>query len=325
MADIQVFTTLSKEITTLTSTFTTEVMQNIAANITPVVIAGLVLYFTIYGVLILNQTIQQPLNDFLMEIFKISIITSIALTGGIYQDKIADIIINLPEDFAKTAFNSADDTFAVADSLLTVGLQKSTELYKGASILADGGFGKICIALIIGLSTALLGGIGGGLLLMVKVNCTILAAIGPLFIVALLFKQTRQLFSNWLGEIIGYGIFSLMLTVIFVFILKLCDSYLTRIKSDDNMFAATFVFLVLVIISGFLFFGCKKMAQRLSGVFSMGLAGRASDIAGQAISNLTTKVAGSFAKSAVKGAKSGAVSSGKYAANKAASWRKKRN
>jgi len=282
---IEIFTTLNKEISTLTSTFTTEVMQNIISNITPVVTASLVLYFIVYGFLVFNQTIQQPLHDFLMEIFKVGVITGIALTGGIYQAKIADIIINIPEDFAKTAFSSSNDTFAIADSLLTTGLEKASEIFNSASLLdISDGIAKLFIGAIIGISTVLLGAIGGSLLLLVKINCTILAAIGPLFIVALLFKQTRQLFSNWLSEIIGYGIFALMLTVVFIFILKISEKYLSAIQDDDNKLIATFVFLVLVIIGGFLFFECKKMAQRLSGVFSMGLAGSASDMTAQAIS-----------------------------------------
>jgi type IV secretion system protein VirB6 len=306
---IEIFTTLNKEISTLTSAFTTEVMQNIITNITPVVVAGLVLYFTVYGFLVFNQTIQQPLNSLLTEMFKIGIITSIALTGGIYQDKIADIIINIPEDFAKMAFNSSNDTFSVADQLITTGANKALEIISSASMLdVSDAIAKIFIGFIIGVSTVLIGAVGGGLLLLVKINCVILAAIGPLFIVALLFNQTRQLFSNWLSEIIGYGIFSLMLTVIFMFILKISEKYLSAIQDDENKLIATLVFLALVIVSAFLFFGCKSMAQRLSGVFSMGLAGVASDATGK------------FSQSAVKETSKKA---GNYIKNKSTGWRKR--
>jgi len=115
---IKIFTTLSTEITNLTSSFTTEVMQNIITNITPVVIISLTVYFAFYAILILNQKIDQPINSFLFEFFKVGIITSIALTSGFYQQTIADIIINLPDDFAKSAFKNSDDTLSVADSLI---------------------------------------------------------------------------------------------------------------------------------------------------------------------------------------------------------------
>jgi len=326
---IEIFTTLSKEITNLTSTFTTEIMQNIVINITPIVFAGLVLYFTVYGALIMNQTIQEPLNDFLLKMFTISLITSIALTSGIYQDKIADIIISFPDDFAKIAFNSADDTFSVADSMMTSGFEKANEIYSSSAMLDIGDkIAKFFIAAIVGISTVAIGGIGGALLLLIKINCVILASIGPLFIVALLFKPTRQFFSNWLGEIIGYSIFALMLTIVFIFILKISEKYLSQIQSDDNVLIATLVFLTLVIVSAFLFFECKKMAQRLSGVFSMGIAGATSDMTGnflgakaKQLGVMTAKGVGSTIKSGAKGA----YQASKHIANKSTGWRRKRD
>ena len=316
---IKIFTTLSTEITNLTSSFTTEVMQNIITNITPVVIISLTVYFAFYAILILNQKIDQPINSFLFEFFKVGIITSIALTSGFYQQTIADIIINLPDDFAKSAFKNSDDTLSVADSLITLGLNKASEMFDSSSILeGSDGIAKIWIAFVIASSTVTLGAIGGGLLLLVKISCTLLAAIGPLFIVALLFKQTRQLFSNWLSEIIGYCVFSLMITIVFVFILKISEKYLSAIQDDDNKLIATFVFVILVLISLMLFFYCHKIAQKLSGVAS----GIGSNMASMGSNFLQAAVTKGTLPSSNQGMMQNA-SSRQQNTNKAKSWRKR--
>ena len=319
MNTINIFTTLSNEIESLTKTFSTEVMQNITTNITPIISIALVIYFITYGLLIMNQIIQEPLQSFLMELVKIGIITGIALAGGLYQSKIADAVISLPDDFAKIAFNNADNAFSVADNMLTVGFNKALDLISETSFLLDpaDSIVKVIIALIIGISTAVMGGIGGSLLLLIKINCVILASIAPIFILSLLFKQTRQLFSNWLSELIGYCIFSLMLTIIFIFMLKISEKYLSAIQGDDNAFIATLVFLILLIVSGFLFFEAKNMAQRLSGVFSMGLGGRLSDFAG----NMANKAAGKAINQISKAVVGGTAYNATQNLNK--SWRKK--
>ena len=111
-----------------------------------------------------------------------------------------------------------------------------------------------------------------------------------------------------------------MLTIIFIFMLKISEKYLSAIQGDDNAFIATLVFLILLIVSGFLFFEAKNMAQRLSGVFSMGLGGRLSDFAG----NMANKTAGKAINQISKAGKAvvgGAAYNATQNLNK--SWRKK--
>jgi len=162
--------------------------------------------------------------------------------------------------------------------------------------------GKVIIALIIGLSTVILGGIGGGFLIAIKMACAVFAAIGPIFVCCLLFKTTKQLFFRWLDQIIGYGIFSLILTIIFIFLLKLCTRYLDAIKDGDNIYIATLVFLLLAIISIFMFVMSKDVAMSISGMASAGIAGTISD----KVNNYASRKAGKASRAGLQATARGA-------------------
>ena len=298
-----IFTTISKEMESLSKTFITDVMQNIITNISPIVSVGLLLYFMILGIAVMMQRTEQPLQELIWQFFIKGLIVSVAFAGGLYQDKIADVIINFPDDLAKIAFSNADDTLSVADKMLSVGINKSVEIFSSTSFLEPAAsIGKVIIALIIGLSTIFLGGIGGGLLLVIKLSCIIFASIGSLFVCCLLFKPTQQLFYKWLDQIIGYGIFGLILTIMFLFLLKLCTRYLDAIHDGDNIYFATLVFLLLAIVSIFMFFFAKDMALSLSGMTSAGIAGVIADKARKGMEQKARKGAIKAGKAATQSA-----------------------
>jgi type IV secretion system protein VirB6 len=315
-----IFTDLNNEIDELTKTFTTDVMQNIATNITPIVIAGLTLWIVVFGLLIINQKIEKSMQSFVMECSKIGIITGIALTGGIYQTELVNIVISLPEDFAKLAFQNPSDTFSVADHILAIGVDKAYEIMSsGSGWHPIDSVIKLAVGLSIALSSVALGGLGGLFLIIIKAQITIFASIGPLVIVALLFPMIRAWFSNWLSEIMSVCFFSLFLTVIFVFILKIAEKFISAIVEGENMLLAASSYMILTVLAGLLFFEAKSFSARIAGVLSIGILGTASDAGKQAIGNRL----GELKQSAQNAAKSAPNLAGR-AVGKYGNWRKKK-
>jgi type IV secretion system protein VirB6 len=329
---ITVFTEFDVKVNTLVQTFTVELMQNIITNITPLVLLGMTIYFCMYGFMILNGSVGDSFNDLVKQFFRIGLIASIALAGGMYQSHLADIVINLPSDFAKLVLNQPSDTLSVADQMMSLGFKEAGKIASSMNIVqpADSII-KAFVALIVAFCSVFLGGIGGGLMIVMKMECAIVAAVGPLFIIALLFPAVRQLFSNWFGIIISYAIFSLLLTAIFVFILKIAKTYITAIEQSANVFASTFSLMAFTIIGLFMLKSAKNLAEKLSGVLDgMGVSGQAfnasakmvSYAAGNATKNLG-RDAGKLAGGAARGiGKAGGKGLDKMAA---ASWRRKSN
>ncbi|MDA4831335.1 type IV secretion system protein, partial [Enterobacter hormaechei] len=64
---------------------------------------------------------------------------------------------------------------------------------------------------------------------------SLLAAVGPLFVAALLFDSTRPFFFQWLGSIVNYVILVAFALLVTVFIANAADTFIDAITQDDSL------------------------------------------------------------------------------------------
>src|SRR3546814_9379574 len=64
---------------------------------------------------------------------------------------------------------------------------------------------------------------------------SLLAAVGPLFVAALLFDSTRPFFFQWLGSLVNYVILVAFALLVTVFIANAAEAFLDAITPDDSM------------------------------------------------------------------------------------------
>lgn len=207
-----VFQDLFAEVDDATSVFVSDVIGRLIAELTPVLTVGLTLAFIGYGLLIVRGAIDMPVMNFVGRSVRIGIITAVALAGGIYQAQIADAIRTVPDAFTQAILS---DPSAVAASVIDAagqkGLDRATEAFEKSSVFSANGMAYLVLAVVYGFSAAIMLIFGGGLILMAKFLLALLAAFGPMAILALLFEPTRQLFDRWMGQVVGAG-----LTIVFV-------------------------------------------------------------------------------------------------------------
>ncbi|EJF84849.1 type IV secretion system protein, partial [Candidatus Bartonella washoeensis] len=82
------FTQLYNHIDNATKTYVTDISSKTIIAITPIVSIGLTIAFIVYAWLIMRGAVDMPLSGFISRCLRISIITSIALTAGLYQPEI---------------------------------------------------------------------------------------------------------------------------------------------------------------------------------------------------------------------------------------------
>lgn len=207
-----VFQDLFAEVDAATSVFVSDVVARLIVELTPVVTVGLSLAFIVYGLAIIRGAIDLPVMNFLGRAVQIGIITSIALAGGLYQARIAAAIQTVPDAFTQAILSDPSAVAAnVIDAAGEKGLNRATEAFEKSALFSSDGIAYLVLAVIYGFSTAIMLIVGGGLILMAKFMLALLAAFGPMAILALLFEPTRQLFDRWMGQIVGAG-----LTIVFV-------------------------------------------------------------------------------------------------------------
>ncbi|WP_236839874.1 type IV secretion system protein, partial [Bartonella quintana] len=102
----KMFTQLFTKIDQVIATYVTGISSKIIATMTPFVSISLTIAFIVYGWLIMRGAIDMPVSGFLSRCLRISIITSIALTTGLYQKDLADLIIKMPDELVSALISN---------------------------------------------------------------------------------------------------------------------------------------------------------------------------------------------------------------------------
>lgn len=324
--DFHLFTDLFRHIDAATATFATDVSGRVITAIMPVISAGLTLSFIFYGLLVARGAVEHSVKDFIWKCLKISIIVSIASAGGIYQSQIAGAIQTAPDEFA-TALLPASATSTQGTQAATMidqaageGFSKAGDAFEKAGIFSKEGlsytvFGVLCL-----LSTALLTAIGGAFILLAKIMLALLAALGPLFIFALLFKATTGFFERWAGHVLGFSMLIVFVSAVFGLMIQMFTTYMEQVSFDAGLNFAGTIGGCVVLAVAFLFIIIKlpDYASAMMGGVAAGLwyeariaagLGRNASGAGQAVGTAAVKggAAGAAAGASAGRAAAGAV------------------
>ncbi len=208
--DFKMFTQLFSHIDQATKTYVTDISSKAIITITPFVSIGLTIAFILYGWLVIRGAIDMPLSGLVNRCFRVSIITSIALTVGLYQNEIANLIIEMPHDLLKTLFNNQNDNkqlISLIDKVAERGFERASEAFEEAAFLDADGLLYGLFGILILLATSFLAAIGGAFILLAKIILVLLVGFGPLFIISLLWQPTYRFFEQWIGQILNYTIF----------------------------------------------------------------------------------------------------------------------
>ncbi|WP_406604053.1 type IV secretion system protein [Bartonella gliris] len=285
--DFKMFTQLFSKIDQTTKTYVTDISSKTIIAITPIVSIGLTIAFIVYAWLIIRGTIDMPVSGFLSRCLRISIITSIALTTGLYQQDIANLIIQMPNDLLNALINSppsSDQLNTLIDKVAEKGFECASKAFEEAAFLDGDGLLYGLFGIIILLATSFLAAIGGGFILLAKIALVLLVGLGPFFIIALLWQPTYRFFEQWIAQVLSYTILMVLLATIFSLMMNIFANYMTDLQFDgkQNVAYALGGALILSIISIVLLFKLSSIANALAKGVTFGHLWRQSAIGGTA-------------------------------------------
>ena len=178
------------------------------------------------------------------------------------------------------------------DRAFNAGWEAGKKYYDGAGVLT-GVFGYYIIALFIWVATLLLCLYAAFLFLLAKIAIAVLLAVGPIFIVLVLFDQTKRFFESWVAQLANY----MLLQVIAAGILGLTITFFTATAADSTggelgMDQAIFM-VVIALLTTLVLQQAPSIASGLAGGATLGgqgafgfvfggAAGRAGRLAGGA-------------------------------------------
>ena len=216
-----------------------------------------------------------------------------ALHLWLYDAVIVDTFYRAPAAVSAALLGAADPVTTI-DAIWASGGQVADDLWSRGGVLS-GDFGFYLAGVVVWLLIGLLCVYTMFLIALSSIASAILLALGPLFIVMLLFDATRRYFEGWLAQLATYAFINILTVLVGAMLLQLVKSYAAQtaargasiltVDALDMVLAAMIVFLLLRQIMPIAAGLAGGVAPSTFGVVSRAVAwgiGRGRAYAGQA-------------------------------------------
>lgn len=193
----------------------------VASILQPAVITLGTVYVMMWGYLHLTGRIEEPFAAGVKRIVTLALVFGVALHLWLYNTLLVDTFYQAPAEFA-AAVVGASDPVQTIDAIWDEGGAVADQLYR------DGGwtgYGQLLAAVVVWLIVGLLCVYTMFLLALSRVALSVLLALGPLFIVMLLFDATRRFFEAWLAQLANYALITILTVMVAALMLHLVESY----------------------------------------------------------------------------------------------------
>ncbi len=269
------FTWVGVQLDAILSTYLLSVVSRLMAGLAPIALAVMTLWVALYGWAVLRHEVAEPLQAFAWRAFKIGLILALALQSSLYISAVAETASGLAMGVAGTFVPAGVDPatitspYALLDrfndeaSAQAADIMKEASLFRldlllAAALFSIGSVIFLCIALFV--------------VTLSKLLLTFVIAVGPLFMLCLLWRATARFFDSWLSMVLN----AIVLTWYAFFALGLSDfmgtSIFKAIHDGGGFLGATFNVLgeatrycVLMILMAILCFQAPTLASALTG------------------------------------------------------------
>jgi len=250
-------------------------------------------------------------NDLMLNMLKIIIILAVATEWDTFFLLVYNLATDLPSDIAgqliASAANSLNDTSVNTVDNANIGLSLfydrsisvTEEILEGASWLDVGIY---LYAGAIALTALLFSGYAAMLIILAKIAVAILLAVGPIFILLLIFKNTQSLFEGWLRTLLNFAIIPIFIYAVIAFFLILAESPLQNLEDNANvnseLLTAMAPFLLISVVGFMIMAQVMNMAASITGGVSLSSMGAGAWAARKTI-NLAKNVPAASARGSV--------------------------
>lgn len=257
----------------------------------------LLIYMLLWGWAMMRGAIQEPVTDGVGRLIRIGIITSLATSSALYANYVSNFLYEWPTAFSGVIQGSAAQNSAqLLDQILDKGNSLGAQAWEKAGLM---NLGSYLISFIIYSITWVITAISAVIIISSKLGLALILALGPPFILMMLFETTRELFNKWLGMAVTSGLVIVLVTMAAALIFKVMDASFdgAQVLANANAGIPTMKSITQIVIYGII------------GIFFiLGIPALASGLGG-GVSTASAAAAGwAFGK-----ARSGAVKSGKIA------------
>lgn len=211
------------------STYVGTVSSSVASSFAGVATTLVTLYLVLFGWAVMRGMVSEPINDFLIRMVRISLITAGAINVGVYNSYVVEFLWTAPDALAAVVVGGGTPTVSFLDSLANqfhdAGGAYWRAGYAPGSFIPD--FGNVFMAIFVWTAGILVTAYAAFLLALSKAGLAVLLGLGPLFVLTLLFEGTKRLFDAWLGQCLNFVFLAVVCAASVKLILSIAARYLT--------------------------------------------------------------------------------------------------
>jgi type IV secretion system protein VirB6 len=202
------------------------ITNNISASLAPAAVTLATIYVMIWGYLHLRGAIEEPIMEGAKRILVLAVILGVVLSLWEYNAVFVEFFVTTPNALSGAILNG-NNAIANIDGVWVKGGDVASSLIQQGDIFNNhfdfylAGFavylfvGFICVwmAYLFCLSIVAVG---------------ILLALGPLFIMGLMFEATKRFFEAWVAQLSNYALIIVIASVAAKLLLNMLDAYATK-------------------------------------------------------------------------------------------------
>lgn len=208
------------------STYIGDNTARLAGVLEPAVVTLATVYVMAWGYLHLTGKIEEPFVTGLKRIALLAVVLGGALRLWMYNSLIVETFYHAPAQLA-AAVISAADPIATIDTIWEQGGAVAGTLWTKGGLLTYG-WGFYIAGVLIWILVGALCVYSMFLIALSSIALSVLLALGPLFIVMLLFDGTRRFFSAWIAQLANYALITVLTVMIAALLLRVVQSYATQ-------------------------------------------------------------------------------------------------
>lgn len=189
----------------------TTVTSDIAASLQPAAVTFATMYVMLWGYLHLRGSIEEPIMDGAIRIIRLAVILGVALSLWEYNTVLVDFFVTTPS-LLSDAILGGNAAMNVVDRVWQQGAGVAESLISQGGIL-DGNMGFYLAGFAVYLFVGFICVWMAYLYCLSLVAVGFLLAIGPLFILGLMFETTKRFFESWMAQLSNYALIIVIASV----------------------------------------------------------------------------------------------------------------
>lgn len=195
----------------------------VASAIEPAAVTLGTVYVMLWGFLSMTGRIQEPIWEAVKRMLMLAIVFGIGLRLWSYNELIVDTFLRAPGQLS-ASLTGASDAVAVVDQVWLDGQAIGEQLLTKGSIL-DSDFAYYIAGFIVLLTVGLAVAMTAFLIALSQVALSMVLALGPIFIVLLLFDATKRFFEAWMAQLANYALVGVLAVLAASLLLSVLRAY----------------------------------------------------------------------------------------------------